>query len=187
MYGIDVLMKEHEQILRFTGIIRRYLVKALEGEVLFQDEVLPMIEFIRNYSDAHHHGKEEDILFRYMLEDLGDVAEKIVRQGMFAEHDQARNIVRNLDEARQAWEKEPTKEHLLDVFGLMYNYAFLLEAHADRENAVVYPFAERNLSAERLEAVDLETKAFETEHAHRREKYLKELDRWEGLLENKKA
>ena len=71
MYGIDVLINEHEQILRFTGIIRRYLVKALEGEVLFQDEVLPMIEFIRNYSDAHHHGKEEDILFRYMLADLG--------------------------------------------------------------------------------------------------------------------
>ena len=187
MYGIDVLMKEHEQILRFTGIIRRYLIKALEGEVLFQDEVLPMIEFIRHYSDAHHHGKEEDILFHYMLEDLGPVAEKIVRQGMFAEHDQARNIVRNLDEARQLWEKEPTDEHLLDVFGLMYNYAFLLEAHADRENAVVYPFAERNLSPERLEAVDRETAIFEKEHEGRREKYLKELDRWEELLKNKKA
>ena len=187
MYGIDVLMQEHEQILRFTGIIRRYLVRALEGEVLFQDEVLPMIEFIRNYSDAHHHGKEEDILFRYMLEDLGPVAEKIVRQGMFAEHDQARNIVRNLDEARKTWEAEPTNDHLLDVFGLMYNYAFLLEAHAERENAVVYPFAERNLRPERLEAVDRKTKAFENEHALRREKYLKELDRWEGLLENKKA
>ena len=125
MYGIDVLMKEHEQILRFTGIIRRYLVKALEGEVLFQDEVLPMVEFIRNYSDAHHHGKEEDILFRYMLEDLGDVAEYIVRQGMFVEHDQARNIVRNLDEARQVWEADPTEEHLLDVFGLMYNLSLI--------------------------------------------------------------
>ncbi|MDY3119115.1 MAG: hemerythrin domain-containing protein [Peptoniphilus sp.] len=184
MYGIDVLEKEHEQILRFTGIIRRFLIRALEGDVLFQGEVLPMIEFIRHYSDAHHHGKEEDILFRYMLEDLGPVVEKIVRQGMLVEHDQARNIVRNLDEARKKWEKEETKENFLDVFGLLYNYAFLLEAHAERENTVVYPFAERNLSAERLEAVDKETAIFEREHGERRDRYLKELDRWEEILKN---
>ncbi|MDD7363586.1 MAG: hemerythrin domain-containing protein [Peptoniphilus sp.] len=182
MYGIDVLENEHAQILRFTSIIRRFLVRALEGEVLFDGEVASMIDFIRHYSDAHHHGKEEEILFRYMLEDLGPVAEKIVRQGMLVEHDQARNIVRRLDEARVRYEEEKTTENLLDVFGLLYNYAFLLEAHAERENTVVYPFAEKNLSEARLEHIDEETKAFEKEHALRSEHYLNELDRWETMI-----
>lgn len=54
----------------------------------------------------------------------------------------------------------------MDVVGLLYNYAFLLEAHAGRENTVVYPFAEKNLPAERLKAVDEET-AFEEKGAIR--------------------
>ena len=32
----------------------------------------------------HHHGKEEKILFRHMLEKLGPVAEKLVRNGMLS-------------------------------------------------------------------------------------------------------
>lgn len=182
MYGIDVLVNEHDQILRFTSTLRGLLIRALEGDIRFKGEVSSMTAWIREYADNHHHGKEEKILFRYMLEDLGKVAEKIVRQGMLVEHDQARNVVMNLDDAYARYRDDPSEENFLDVFGLLYHYAFLLEAHAERENKVVYPFAEKNLSKERLARIDEETKAFEEEFADRREAALKELDRFENLL-----
>ncbi|MDQ0508788.1 Uncharacterized conserved protein [Aedoeadaptatus ivorii] len=183
MYGIEVLVREHDNILRFTRVIRRYLLRAMDGEILFLDELSGMIDFIRNYSDAHHHGKEEEILFHYMLEDGGDVAEKIVRQGMLVEHDQARGIVRDLEAARIAYESEASAAHLLDIFGLLYAYVRLLEAHAARENEVVYPFGERALSEEKKASVDAETRAFEEEGASVKEKQLSALARWEEILD----
>lgn len=182
MYGTDVLEKEHDTILRFTSFIRGAIGKTLEGERDIIKEVPAMIDFVRNYADAHHHGKEELILFNYMLEDLGPVAEKVVRQGMLVEHDQARHIISSLEEAYGAYEEDRSTEKLVDVVGLLYNYAFLLEAHANRENTVVYPFAEKNLSEDRLKSVEEETKAFEEEHGERREYYLKELERFEKSL-----
>lgn len=141
-----------------------------------------MIDFVRNYADAHHHGKEELILFNYMLEDLGPVAEKVVRQGMLVEHDQARHIISSLEEHYTDYEQDSSTAKLVDVVGLLYNYAFLLEAHATRENTVVYPFAEKNLTESRLQTVDEETKAFEENHRERREHYLGELQRFEKTL-----
>lgn len=182
MYGIKILEEEHDNILRFTTFIRGAIGKVLEGDRDLLKEVPVMIDFVRNYADDHHHGKEELILFNYMLEDLGPVAEKVVRQGMLVEHDQARHIISSLEEAYAGYEKDPSTEKLVDVIGLLYNYAFLLEAHASRENTVVYPFAEKNLSDGRLQAVDEETKAFEEKHGERREYYLRELERLEKTL-----
>lgn len=182
MYGIKVLEEEHDNILRFTTFIRGAIGEVLEGNRDIIKEVPAMIDFVRNYADAHHHGKEELILFNYMLEDLGPVAEKVVRQGMLVEHDQARHIISSLEENYVAYEQDPSTAKLVDVVGLLYNYAFLLEAHASRENTVVYPFAEKNLSAERLEAVNKETEDFEEEHRERREYYLRELERLEKTL-----
>lgn len=182
MYGIKVLEEEHDNILRFTTFIRGAIAKVLEGDRSILKDVPAMIDFVRNYADAHHHGKEELILFNYMLEDLGPVAEKVVRQGMLVEHDQARHIISSLEEHYVAYEQDPTTAKLVDVVGLLYNYAFLLEAHATRENTVVYPFAEKNLSESRLKTVDEETKAFEENHRERREHYLGELQRFEKTL-----
>ncbi|MCD1146658.1 hemerythrin domain-containing protein [Peptoniphilus sp. KCTC 25270] len=163
MYGIEILVYEHDQILVLTKTIRKWMESILHGEEILAEEVRDFIDIIRNYTDAHHHGKEEEILFSYMLKELGPVAEKVVRQGMLVEHDQARGIVRDWEEALNRWEENPTEEGKVDLIGLGYSYARLLEAHATRENDVVYPFAERNLSEESKEKVDELSRSYEEE------------------------
>jgi len=37
-----------------------------------------IIDFVRNYTDKHHHGKEESMLFNRMANELGEEAEKLV-------------------------------------------------------------------------------------------------------------
>lgn len=91
MYGIEILEKEHENILNFTNILEEKFINILDGkeniDINFFEKA---INFIRVYADGHHHKKEEDILFKYMLEDLGPLAEKLISSGMLVEHDLAR-------------------------------------------------------------------------------------------------
>ncbi|MDO5037677.1 MAG: hemerythrin domain-containing protein [Tissierellia bacterium] len=161
IYGIESLMEDHQDILRLTRVIKSLLKDQLEGEKdLPLGDLRRIVDFIRTYADDHHHGKEEKILFQYMLEELGSPAEKIVRQGMLVDHDQARSAIYKLDQALGAYEKDPSLENRLDIIGYSHRYADLLEDHVFREDKVVYPFALRELSQDSLDRVDKESRAF---------------------------
>lgn len=62
MQGVELLVREHQNILRFIAYWQDICCKILEGAevdcALFQD----CIDFARNYADKHHHGKEEERL-----------------------------------------------------------------------------------------------------------------------------
>ena len=81
MYGIDLLVKEHENIIHFTEYIRKLCCEILDGQAVNTKAFRECVEFGRNYADKHHHGKEEKILFKYMVESLGPIAEKLIRNG----------------------------------------------------------------------------------------------------------
>lgn len=162
MYGIEILEKEHENILNFTNILEEKFINILDGredmDVSFFEKA---INFIRVYADDHHHKKEEDILFKYMLEDLGPLADKLIRSGMLVEHDLARFTTLELEKAVKAYESNPSTKNKLDIIGHGMAYVYLLRRHAEKENQVLYPFAANNLSEEKLKLINEETKAYE--------------------------
>ena len=127
---------------------------------------------IKNYADGYHHKKEEDLVFRAMLDHLGELAEKLITSGMLVEHDLARYERMMIDESLAKYEKEQTDEARLELIGHLMSYRSLLIRHADKENKVVYPFAMKNLSEEIQKKLDEETKAFEEENKEQRDRYL---------------
>lgn len=58
MYGIDVLVKEHDNVLRFNKVLRSVCLMILEGGDVPAEDFRGMIDFIKGYIDKHHHGKE---------------------------------------------------------------------------------------------------------------------------------
>ena len=100
--------------------------------------------------------KEEKILFQAMMERLGTVAVNLIQHGMLVEHDLARLHVMELENALNAYEKEKTPENKLDIIANAVGYCYLLKRHVDKENAVVYPYAEKNLSADVMKQLDEE-------------------------------
>ncbi|MFT4105487.1 MAG: hemerythrin domain-containing protein [Lacrimispora sp.] len=161
MNGIDLLVKEHENILAFTGFMRKICAGILEGEPVDGPLLRECIEFGRNYADKHHHGKEEKILFRVMLENMGPVADKLIRNGMLVEHDLGRLHLSELEKAIDEYEKNPGTEPKLDIISNAIGYGALLKRHIEKEDGVAYTFAARELSEDILKAVDAETEAFE--------------------------
>ena len=59
MKSIEIMIKEHENVIRMVEVIRKYCYKVLKDERIDYKDFFKIIDFIRNYTDAHHHAKEE--------------------------------------------------------------------------------------------------------------------------------
>ncbi len=151
MDAIETLMNEH-----------RIIERVLDGLVAFSDEIHRkgstekeelgrFVTFVREFADACHHGKEEDILFAAMVEhgfprNGGPIAV------MLHEHDQGRGLVRILrDRAEQpaAW-SDADRQEIAEVSG---GFADMLRGHIHKEDAILYPMAEQHLPPEAMTAV----------------------------------
>lgn len=161
MYGIDLLMEEHENIVEFTKHLRRICCSVIEGADINVQEFLECIDFARNYADKHHHGKEEKILFQFMLDNSDPIAEKLVRNGMLVEHDLGRYHIGELENALKQYSSVPTTEVKLDIVAHAAGYADLLQRHIEKEDTVCYTYALRMLSEEHQTQIDDQTKEFE--------------------------
>lgn len=146
MYTIDYLEKEHELIIKVTNKIEEKSLDILDGKDVDVEFFRNVIVFIRKFADGEHHKKEEDILFKYMIEELGALANKLVTNGMLVEHDMARYYVRELESYLDEYEKEKSSRNKLYIINNAMSYAELLRRHVDKENNVVYTFAARSLS-----------------------------------------
>lgn len=161
MYGIDVLVNEHKYVLTFNQLIRKICGEILEGKEVNIRLLRECIDFARTYIDKHHHGKEEKILFRFMTDELGDIAQKLIRNGMLVEHDLGRLYLRELENAVDRYEQSAEVEDKIDIVANAVGYGSLLKRHAEKEDEVVYTFAERMLEESSKKMVDMQTKEFE--------------------------
>jgi len=182
MDSIELMINEHKNIKRMLTVVRKASLNILKGQEINYDDFDSMILFIRKYADAHHHGKEEKLLFNRMVSEIGGAAEKLVNNGMLVEHDMGRFHVKELEDALEKV-KNGSEEAKLDVIANAVGYANLLSRHIDKEDAVVYTFAKRALSKDTFYNIDADCESFEKEMEKDKvqEKYLKLLEE----LENK--
>ncbi|EJO5346782.1 hemerythrin domain-containing protein [Clostridium botulinum] len=162
MNSIELMVSEHKNIKRMLVVIRKYCFKVLKNQQVDYNDFYKIIDFVRNYADKHHHGKEEDYLFNRMVDEIKGPAEKLVKHGMLVEHDLGRLYMQNLEKALEVLEngKEEAK---IDIIANAVSYTDLLYRHIEKEDEVVYKFAERNLSKETLEKLDEDCKKIEKE------------------------
>ena len=81
------------------AVVRKACYGVMHGKDINYGDFEQMIDFIRNYADAHHHGKEEKMLFNEMVVHLGSLGNKLITHGMLVEHDSGRLFIRELEES----------------------------------------------------------------------------------------
>lgn len=156
MKVIDILMEEHQRILRFCDGFENLCLKTMECMEVDYQGFRDGITFIREFADHTHHKKEEDILFKYMMNELGGPAIKLIQNGMLVEHDLARHEVKLLEEALNEHEQSPNGRSCLYIITHAMSYCLLLRRHIEKEDKVAYPFAVRELSQEHFEQMEQE-------------------------------
>lgn len=179
MYGIEMLVNEHDNILRFLDIVEKAALKILDEKVVDIEFFESSIGFIRNYADKIHHGKEEEYLFKEMQKYLGDLGKNLIDHGMLVEHDLARYNVLMLEKSIKEFKERPSSELMLDIITYSMGYRDLLKRHIDKENRVVYTYAEKTLDKNILDYVTKETKEFEEENFEEIKGYIEMLEKFE--------
>ena len=139
----DILIKEHDLILRMITLLERNAPRTASGAYTNWQFYRDGIDFIRQYADHFHHAKEEEVLFTALI-DNGMSKEHSPVAVMLMEHEQSRFHVRELEKALDEAQAGDTAKRLA-VAEHALAYAHLLRSHIGKENTVLYPFAEQTL------------------------------------------
>jgi hemerythrin-like domain-containing protein len=134
---LQQLVDEHKLIKRWVALIPRVVASLDLGRAEDQQRVRDGLDFIRSYADRFHHAKEEEILFGYFDRDLDILAV------MHADHERARGHVRSAVAALAGADQGAVEENLLA-------YRELLEEHITKEDEVLYPWMDRNLTTSQV-------------------------------------
>lgn len=151
MDAIETLMNEHRTIERVLDAMTGFADETRRRGSTDQEELGRFVTFLREFADAHHHHKEEDVLFEAMIEhgfprESGPVAV------MLNDHDEGRALVRILAE-KAAAAGDWTDDDRQEIADAAHGFSDLLHAHIHKEDRILYPMAEQRLPPETLAAV----------------------------------
>ena len=147
----QVLSKEHEKILKAIHLILDECKAVEKGKKLDKKFFENAVSFIRNYADKFHHAKEEDILFKEIESNLTHC--NPIPQ-MLHEHELGRGFVKGI---KQGIEENNEKKIIKNARG----YAGLLQEHIFKEDNILYPMAEENMTKEVKNSIMIKFKKIE--------------------------
>ena len=153
MKATDVLVAEHKNIKRMLVVVRKLCRQVFFNQEVYYEGFYDAIDFIRNYADKFHHGKEEDIYFASMSTELGPAIQQGPIFGMLAEHDLGRLFIKTLEESLEK-SKNGDEDAKIDIVSNAICYTDLLYRHIDKEDNAIFTFAESNLNEEAKKSVD---------------------------------
>jgi hemerythrin-like domain-containing protein len=158
---IETLMAEHRLIEGVLASLDAWAV-ALDAGNADRDDLPRFVRFIREFADAKHHAKEEDILFTVMA-DHGFPTQAGPIAVMLHEHDAGRAYVKVLAEATEGADWDASERARLTEAAR--GFVSLLRQHIPKEDNVLYPMAVDRLPPEAMQRVAERCAAVEDEYA----------------------
>ncbi len=173
-----VMVEEHKLILRMIALVEENTRRLEAGRFDEWSFYLDAVDFIRNYADRFHHAKEEDVLFKALVEN-GMPQQNSPVAAMLMAHDQGRAFVRGMEQgAKKALAGEPDQAGAIAENA--YGYIALLRDHIDKEDNILYPLAERVLPETLRPAMVEAYAAAEAKTPELEEKYRRMVEGWEA-------
>ncbi len=151
MKATEILMEEHEVILRVIAVLERAAANLAEGGDIQPVFFIDAADFIKGFADGCHHVKEEQVLFKTMNQ-YGIPSQGRPVGVMLYEHEQGRRYTRGMREAAErlaAGDLAARDEVVENARG----YTALLRQHIMKENNVLFPMADRVIPVEEHNAV----------------------------------
>jgi hemerythrin-like domain-containing protein len=137
------LINEHGGIMLMLRIMEKIAGKLKNGDEVDKEHLAKVVEFLKNFADKCHHGKEEGILFPELIKNPAN--EKLVNE-LLGEHKTGRDFIRGIAESLDNYQKGNSDAFHIAVNAL--DYTQLLAEHIKKENTVLFPVADKELSDE---------------------------------------
>lgn len=152
------LVDEHARIQRFIALVPRIVSRLDVASEAGREQVLRGVDFIRNYADRYHHAKEEDILFGYFPPELD------ILRAMLEDHRRGRARVQGILDALERRDEAGVAANLS-------GYAGILAEHIRKEDGILYPWMDRNLSTRQVGEIHAKFREADTRFPDATEKY----------------
>ncbi|MCM8785907.1 MAG: hemerythrin domain-containing protein [Candidatus Omnitrophica bacterium] len=130
----EILKEEHKVIRKMLDVLEVIVTKEDKLDDANIEDLKNIVDFIKNFADKCHHGKEEDILFP-ALEEAGIPKEGGPIGVMLEEHDIGRKYVRGLIKGIE-------EKSIVDIKENALGYINLLREHTDKEDNILYEMAD---------------------------------------------
>jgi hemerythrin-like domain-containing protein len=173
----QVMVEEHKLILRMIALLENNVEKMQAGKFRDWQFFLDAVDFIRNYADRFHHAKEEDVLFKALV-DNGMPRDNSPVAAMLMAHDQGRAHVRAMEEGALKAQEGETGQITI-IAENARGYIALLRDHIDKEDNILYPLAERVLPEGPRPAMVEAYRAVEEKTPDLEEKYRRMVEKYE--------
>jgi hemerythrin-like domain-containing protein len=182
MTATEELMTEHRAIERMLAVLDAAAGRLEAGERVRPDVFRDAVDFVRNFADRCHHGKEEDNLFP-RLEELGVPREGGPLGVMLFEHDEGRAYIGAIADAVDAYEGGD-EGAARTIASNARGYVDLLRGHIQKEERVLFPMADQVLSEDDQRSLEESFERIETDvmGAGVHERYHRMLDELEREL-----
>ncbi len=141
---IDLLFKEHEVIVDASNIAKD-LRKIIDMPDLYEQQVVGLISFFREFADQYHHHKEEEVLFPEMIK-ANELLESGVVQEMFENHEDFRELIGEIEQLTKNKDHQNAQRKL-------EQYVDALIDHIAVENEEVFEIAKTLFSNSELEKI----------------------------------
>lgn len=158
--SIQNMMNEHQLILKVLASLDKMVEVLKTGpSKVPREHIGKFVFFFKNFADKWHHGKEEERLFKRMVDygfprDYGPIGV------MLAEHDSGREKVRIMAEIGDG-SGDLRQEEINQLIYAASEFIQLLFFHIHKEDNVLYPMAEQSLPQEALNELDIDCKEYE--------------------------
>lgn len=143
MEALEVLMEEHEIILKAISILEESANKLERGQSIPDQFFVDFLDVIKKFADKCHHGKEETVLFPLIKEK--DAKQSKVIAILLLDHQDARANIASLEKAVA---NNDSKGKITNAV----SYSSKLKFHIEKENKL-FPSWMSNLSDEEKELV----------------------------------
>jgi hemerythrin-like domain-containing protein len=180
MEATDILIAEHRTIERVLSTLETQTRQLQAGAPVRPGFFQDASAFFRGFADGCHHRKEEEALFRMMVDaGLSDQTGPIAI--LLAEHEQGRAYNRAMEKAARALAGGEAAARD-DLVRNVQEYVALLRQHIRRENDFLFPMAGRMLPPARQKELSEEFRRIEREEtgAGLHEKYHRLADAMEA-------
>lgn len=139
MVATEALKKDHRLIEKMVDVLEKASKKIDNNEDVSVAVLKNAADFIRNFADNYHHGKEEDLLFKKM-EERGFPIEGGPLGVMLIEHDEGRGYARGMAEAAEKYATGDSSAKKTFAENAR-NYGELLVPHIQKEDNILYMMA----------------------------------------------
>jgi len=137
---VQDLKDEHSGIIAMLDVMKKVATRLKNREEVKKEHLEKIVEFLSNFADKCHHGKEEGILFPEVVKNVSNL---FMVNELLGEHKTGRDYIRGIAESLKYYDTgSPDAYHIATN---MEGYIFLLTEHIKKESKSLFPIVDKQI------------------------------------------